>query len=57
MRSYLVNETPQQYGVVLRQQEELFDSLIEAKQVDKASAQTKDEYCILCVHDLSLIHI
>ena len=41
MRSYLVNETPQQYDVVLRQQEELFDSLIEAKQVDKASAQTK----------------
>ena len=51
MRSYLVNDMPQNYEVVLRQQEELFNALIKAKQVDEASGKSKDEYCILCVHD------
>ena len=51
MRSYLVNDTPQKYEVVLRQQEELFNALIKAKQIDEASEESKDEYCILCVHD------
>ena len=51
MRSYLVNDMPQNYEVVLRQQEELFNALIKAKQVDETSGKSKDEYCILCVHD------
>ena len=43
MRSYLVNDTPQKYEVVLRQQEELFNALIKAKQIDEASEESKDE--------------
>ena len=44
MRSYLVNDTPQKYEVVLRQQEELFNALIKAKQVDEASEKHAHNY-------------
>ena len=33
MRSYLVNDAPQKYEVVLRQQEELFNALITERDV------------------------
>ncbi|MGB1120171.1 MAG: lipoyl(octanoyl) transferase LipB [Chitinophagales bacterium] len=51
MRSYLVNDNPQEYGAVLRQQEKLFYALIEAKQEKSRANIREDEHCILCVHE------
>ena len=51
MRSYLVNDNPQEYGAVLRQQEKLFHALIETKQDKSKANRREDEHCILCVHE------
>ena len=51
MRTYLVNDQPQDYAVVLQQQEELFNSLILAKQTQNKAGNAQNEHCILCIHN------